>query len=50
VALEPFKSDSLVNAPDPEAVVTSKLESVAVSARIKPISLASVVVMMFPPL
>ncbi len=35
---------------DPAAVVTVKLESVVVSAKVKEISLASVVVIVFPPL
>ena len=48
--LEPFAKANELYAPDPAAVVTVKLESVAVSARVKAISRASVVVIVLPPL
>lgn len=49
VGLLPSRSDSLVNDPDPDAVCTSKLASVAVSDNVNPISLPSVVTMVLPP-
>jgi len=47
-ALEPSLKDKVVKPAPPAAVATVKLESVAVSAKVKAMSLASVVVMVLP--